>query len=234
MLFHFSDLIEIKWEGPEGALVVEKLLKCASLLKTLYYELQPHFWQRGYTWPLFFALFSSNPCFFQTMTLCCMGKKSRTLLISGLSEKKGKSCPCPRPICYHNIRITTSRLWSQDMACISSKVMLDWWKQEMYIIGEGGRRAGGEARIKKKASASKTSILSHRKLDYIHHITRKKPLEDNLYMNQSWLMILLFFTKRKLWTSLIWNVAGKAVSYFLKTILTYFSISVKFQKSTRN
>lgn len=86
-------------------------------------------------------------------------------------REKGKSCPCPRPVCDHNIRIATPKLWSQDMACFAAKVVFDWWRQEVCIIGGGGAKQ--ESR-KKKPSASKTSILSFRKLDYIHHITGKK------------------------------------------------------------
>lgn len=127
----------------------------------------------AFTLPLFLALFSDDLCFFQTVALCCMRKKSRTLFISGLREKKENHVL----VCGHNIRITTPRLQSQDTACIAAKVMFDWWRQEMYIIGGGGGWGVctvWSTRIKKTTSAGKTSILSFRKLDYIHHITRKK------------------------------------------------------------
>lgn len=127
---------------------------------------------------------ASLPCIIQWWSLLfpdcgtmLYEKKIQDFIHIWPQREKGKSCPCPRPVCGHNIRITTPRLQSQDTACIAAKVMFDWWRQEMYIIGGGGGWGVctvWSTRIKKTTSAGKTSILSFRKLDYIHHITRKK------------------------------------------------------------
>lgn len=92
------------------------------------------------------ALFSGDPCFFQTVTLSCMRNEFRTLFISGLSEKKENHVQVPDL----SVIITSGSLHSDCEARLWHVLL-----QKLYLIAEhrkctylGGRGWDG-ARMKK-------------------------------------------------------------------------------------
>lgn len=196
------------------------------MTKTAYYHLQSHFFDSSVKHGLrslhYLVMIHVFPDCASTSCEKKKKYKNQGFILIWPQREKEKSCPYPRPICDHYIRIISSVVWSQSTTYIDVKV---WWRKERIDVNVWLLKTRNahkleekkEAIIKKKKSGTKTSILSCRKSGYIHHITRARytrrcSLHESKLINASGY-------KAKPEESSIWNASGKAVSSFLKTIL---------------